>query len=237
MATYVDEAIWEWRGRRWCHLTADTEDELHAMAARLGLVRQWFQAKPERPWSNHYDLPEEVRVQAIACGARPLTRRETAQRLARLRKVHVVRCSFEAFARGDFSAAFAAYDPAIEWSTAADEPDQRTYRGIEEVRALVASLADPWANRFDSVMEFEPMIAAGECVVVPWRARLRGRSSGVAVEIHETYLVRVRARTIVAVREFRDREQAVAAAGGPPERVGWNALSGSPQRLRPDAPE
>jgi hypothetical protein len=25
MATYVDEAIWEWRGRRWCHLTADSE--------------------------------------------------------------------------------------------------------------------------------------------------------------------------------------------------------------------
>ena len=40
MATYVDEAIWEWRGRRWCHLTADSQDELHELAARLGLLRQ-----------------------------------------------------------------------------------------------------------------------------------------------------------------------------------------------------
>jgi hypothetical protein len=85
MATYVDEAIWEWRGRRWCHLTADSESELHAMAAQLGLVRQWFQSKPGRPWSDHYDLPEEVRAQAIACGAQPLTTREMARRQAKLR--------------------------------------------------------------------------------------------------------------------------------------------------------
>jgi len=28
---------------RWSHLIADTEDELHAFAARLGLRREWFQ--------------------------------------------------------------------------------------------------------------------------------------------------------------------------------------------------
>ena len=88
MATYVDEAIWEWRGRRWCHLTADSEDELHDLAARLGLVRQWFQSKPGRPWSDHYDLPEEVRAQAIACGAQPLSTREMARRQAKLRATH-----------------------------------------------------------------------------------------------------------------------------------------------------
>ena len=88
MATYVDEALWEWRGRRWCHLTADSEEELHEFAARLGLVRQWFQTKPDRPWADHYDLPEEVRVQAIACGARPMTTRDMARRQATLRRRH-----------------------------------------------------------------------------------------------------------------------------------------------------
>ena len=88
VATYVDEAIWEWRGRRWCHLTADSEEELHALAAQLGLVRQWFQSKPGRPWSDHYDLPEDVRVQAIACGALPLSTREMARRQAKLRETH-----------------------------------------------------------------------------------------------------------------------------------------------------
>lgn len=88
MAVYVDEAIWEWRGRRWCHLTADAPEELHEFAATLGLLREWFQSKPHRPWSDHYDLPEDVRVQAIACGAQALTSREMARRLARLRERH-----------------------------------------------------------------------------------------------------------------------------------------------------
>ncbi|QWQ39587.1 DUF4031 domain-containing protein [Streptomyces sp. YPW6] len=33
------------RHTHWCHLTADTEDELHAFAARLGLRRSWFQTR------------------------------------------------------------------------------------------------------------------------------------------------------------------------------------------------
>jgi hypothetical protein len=83
VAVYVDEPIWEWRGRRWCHLTADTPEELHEMAARLGLLRQWFQSKPDRPWRDHYDIPEEVRAQAVACGAKPLSTREMGERQAR----------------------------------------------------------------------------------------------------------------------------------------------------------
>jgi Protein of unknown function (DUF4031) len=86
MAVYVDEPIWEWRGRRWCHLTADSPEELHELAARLGLLRQWFQSRPEQPWHDHYDLPEDVRVQAIACGARALTTREMGRRQVRLRE-------------------------------------------------------------------------------------------------------------------------------------------------------
>jgi hypothetical protein len=86
VATYVDELIWESRGRRWCHLTADSTDELHELAARLGLLRQWFQSKPDRPWHDHYDLPEELRDQAIACGARPLTTREAARRQSERRE-------------------------------------------------------------------------------------------------------------------------------------------------------
>ena len=27
MAVYVDDAIWHWKGRKWCHLLADDEAE------------------------------------------------------------------------------------------------------------------------------------------------------------------------------------------------------------------
>lgn len=78
MAVYVDDAIWPWRGRRWCHLVADTEEELHAFGARLGLKRAWFQQRPGRPWQDHYDLHEVAREVAIALGAVPVTGREMA---------------------------------------------------------------------------------------------------------------------------------------------------------------
>jgi Protein of unknown function (DUF4031) len=80
MTVYVDDAHIEWRGRRWSHLQADTPEELHAFAARLGLRRAWFQSKPGRPHHDHYDVPAEVRERAIALGAVAETWREGARR-------------------------------------------------------------------------------------------------------------------------------------------------------------
>ena len=37
MAVYVDEAVWRWAGKTWCHLPADEGEELHRFAARLGI--------------------------------------------------------------------------------------------------------------------------------------------------------------------------------------------------------
>lgn len=48
-----------------CHMTADTLDELHAMAARIGLKREWFQDHHLAP---HYDLTGSRRVDALQAG-------------------------------------------------------------------------------------------------------------------------------------------------------------------------
>ena len=45
MSVYVDDAVTLWRGRRWAHMMSDTLEELHAMAARLGMPRRAFQDK------------------------------------------------------------------------------------------------------------------------------------------------------------------------------------------------
>jgi len=66
-------------------MQADTLAELHAMAVRLGLRREWFQSKPGRPWHDHYDLTESRRRQAIELGAIAVGRREAVQRNARWR--------------------------------------------------------------------------------------------------------------------------------------------------------
>ncbi|HYG08235.1 MAG TPA: DUF4031 domain-containing protein [Stenotrophomonas sp.] len=71
MAVYIDDAVQLWRDQRWAHLMADTLPELHAMAARLGIPRCAFQNKLS---GAHYDVPASLRDQAIAHGARPISR-------------------------------------------------------------------------------------------------------------------------------------------------------------------
>jgi hypothetical protein len=68
MAVYVDEAIWQWRGLRWCHLLADDTDELHRFAARLGIKPASYQGPPKTA-TPHYDLTAYERRQAIVQGA------------------------------------------------------------------------------------------------------------------------------------------------------------------------
>jgi len=71
MAVYIDDAVQLWREQRWAHLMADTLPELHDMAARLGIPRRAFQNKLS---GAHYDVPAPLREQAIAYGAKAISR-------------------------------------------------------------------------------------------------------------------------------------------------------------------
>jgi hypothetical protein len=82
MALLVDDAVWQWRGRVWCHLVSDTSiSELQEFARRLGIPDRAFQG-------DHYDLTDELRDCAIAEGARAVSSRELvmALRAAGLRR-------------------------------------------------------------------------------------------------------------------------------------------------------
>jgi hypothetical protein len=63
---------------RWCHLTADALEELHAIARRIGLREEWFQG-------DHYDLTPSRRARTLSLGAVEVTRRELVQVVRRLR--------------------------------------------------------------------------------------------------------------------------------------------------------
>ncbi len=84
VAVMVDQAIWAWRGRRWAHLVSDSSyEELHAFAEQLGIPRRAFQG-------DHYDVPEDYRLEALRLGAldvdaRVLVRRLRASGLRRAR--------------------------------------------------------------------------------------------------------------------------------------------------------
>lgn len=95
MAVYVDETR-DWtliaraRGLRhthWCHLTADTEEELHAFAARLGLRRSWYQKKSPTDYRWHYDITPPKRAQAVRMGAQEVDRRFVGELMIQRREV------------------------------------------------------------------------------------------------------------------------------------------------------
>ncbi len=68
MTVYVDDPIWPFRGMVMCHMVADSLDELHEMAERIGMKREWFQDLPKAS-HPHYDLNEERRAHALELGA------------------------------------------------------------------------------------------------------------------------------------------------------------------------
>jgi hypothetical protein len=84
MTVYVDEAIWVWQGRKWCHLMADDEHELHRFAASLGIHRLSYQGPP-RTAAPHYDITGLERDRAIRMGAVAVGRRQIVEIYRRVR--------------------------------------------------------------------------------------------------------------------------------------------------------
>jgi hypothetical protein len=75
VAVLIDDPLWWWRGRRWCHMVSDTSlEELHDFAAALSIPRRSFQG-------DHYDIPEEYRQSMVEAGAQEVGSRELLRRL------------------------------------------------------------------------------------------------------------------------------------------------------------
>lgn len=83
MAVYVDRQQNRFRDMVMCHMLADTEAELHAMAKRIGARREWYQRDASTP---HYDVPLFRRAMALELGAIEIGRRETVAIIRRIRE-------------------------------------------------------------------------------------------------------------------------------------------------------
>lgn len=82
MSVYVDPMQPTLHNSRWhydqgCHLLADTIEELHAFANRLGLKRSWFQNQDHS--LPHYDLTAYKRKVAVIFGAVEIDMQRVAQ--------------------------------------------------------------------------------------------------------------------------------------------------------------
>lgn len=80
MSVYVDDFRAPYGRMIMCHMVADTLEELHAMADKIGVSRRWFQNKPRRP---HYDISLSKREKAVKFGALEVTQYEGLKILQR----------------------------------------------------------------------------------------------------------------------------------------------------------
>ncbi len=73
MVIYVDFVCIEFRGHKWCHMLADTLQELHEFAALIDVDKRLFHRNASYP---HYDVTVQMRETAIEYGALPADRRK-----------------------------------------------------------------------------------------------------------------------------------------------------------------
>ena len=129
--------------------------------------------------------------------------------------VEIVRAIYENWTRGDYEAVFARLDTDIEWFgppdiSAAGEPGSGLSRGHEGVRRSLAR----WVGAWDEYsFELRRLIDCGDDVLVEGWHHGRGKTSGVEVSEEIFSVWTLQAGRAVRQQMFRDRVEALEAAG------------------------
>jgi ketosteroid isomerase-like protein len=129
--------------------------------------------------------------------------------------VEVVRAIYEDWLRGDYEAVFARLDADIEWFgppdiSASGEPGSGLSRGHEGVRRSLTRWIGEWD---DFSFQLRQFVDFGDRVLVDGWQRGRGKASGVEVSEQIFSVWTIRDRQAVRQRMFRDRTEALEAAG------------------------
>ncbi len=123
--------------------------------------------------------------------------------------VDLVRQGYEHFARtGELDASL--YAPDIEWHSAAEDPGQEVFHGVEGVKKLIGEVQEAIDDFRTEPFEF---LDGGDQVVAGLIHRGRGKGSAAEVEMREWNVFLIRAGRITSVHEYRDRAEALEAAG------------------------
>ncbi len=124
--------------------------------------------------------------------------------------VQIVRHGYELLESRDIEAWIGLFDADVEAHDLAGIPDEPIRRGHDALREWVAMMEEIWV---DPRYEPEEFIEAGEFIVVAVRATARGRGSGVPLDIPIFQVFEVQDGKIRRLWAYRDRAEALEAAG------------------------
>jgi ketosteroid isomerase-like protein len=148
-------------------------------------------------------------------GAQVAPSRDTAREMSQ-ENVELARRSFETFNRGGVDAVFdeGLWSPEVIWDlTAAGIPGLGIYRGREEVKSF---FEDDWFKvfPFDAWhVQLDEVTDQGDRVIGICRQRGHGAASGVETDLMFVQVATIRNGQFVRIDNYRDREEALKAAG------------------------
>jgi ketosteroid isomerase-like protein len=122
----------------------------------------------------------------------------------------VVRRAFEAFNRGGPEGTLPFLDPHVEWHDVPDQPEATVHYGHEGFRQAFEVFLES-IDEFEVVPE--ELRDLGDEVLVVQRTTGRGRGSGAEFTQRIWGLWAVRSGQITRVQFYRDRAEALRAAG------------------------
>ena len=123
--------------------------------------------------------------------------------------VEAVRAVYRRWSEGDFRASVELLDSNVVLVHHPDL-DVGTYLGRDEVVAYTRRMLEPWR---ELTMQAEKIVAAGDSVLVDVFQRGVGTTSGIPTELRYFMLWSFRGPKVIRLESFRDRSEALAAAG------------------------
>jgi ketosteroid isomerase-like protein len=125
--------------------------------------------------------------------------------------VETVRRFAERWERSDWEGMAELVDPDVEMhATAGGVEEGRIRHGVEAIRGDYEAAEETWDEHR---VETERVIDAGDRVVLLHREYMRGKSSGMELELEAAVLIDLREGRIVRVQGYMDRAAALDAAG------------------------
>ena len=88
MAVYIDKANIKYKRMIMCHMIADSYEELHYMAKKIGMKSAWFQNNASFP---HYDVCLMRKNKALEYGAIEVSRKELVIKMREFRKKYNIK--------------------------------------------------------------------------------------------------------------------------------------------------